>query len=438
MVEAIPLLAIACVREPPVAPEPARVLVDVPRAEQTQTPAELWAELGTRRARATAAHRAQAWADAISGWRSTLELVPDHAGMRYNLACALARSGDATAALDQLEAIARMRIAMPIAQDPDLASLHADPRWARVVDTMSRAQEPGGVKHSRTAIELPGFHAEGIAWDSDGERLLLGGIVGQSLVAVRDAKVVPFATPAPTCSVFGVAIDPQRSRVWATCSAVAQGKVLPEPKGWAALLSFGFDGTPYDRLVLDDGREHLLGDLAIADDGVVYATDTVGGGVVAGKKGAAALDVVLAPGSLPSPQGIVALGDTLIVADYAVGLVRIADLRMTVLEPPPDTTLRGIDGLARHDDTLVAVQNGTMPARILRIDLAKQARAVERVTTLLVPDPADGEPTIASTSGDELRIMQTDRWDRVFDAEGRPRADVTIASPVVLRLPWPR
>lgn len=435
-VKAIAILAIACERGGDTSVvAPAANLEDVARAEPTKSPAEVWKDVGARREHAIRAHRGEAWSDAIAGWRSVRELVPDHAGTRYNLACALARSGDAASALGELEAVARMGIAMPVGEDPDLASLHGDPRWVRVVDAMAKAQVPGGAKHTREVVELAGFHAEGLAWDRRGERLLLGGIVGQSIAVVKGAEVETFATPSPVCSVLGVAVDMARERVVATCSAMPQGRTLPETPGWAAVLSYGLGGTPQLRLLLDDGGTHLLGDLAIADDGRVFATDTTGGGVVV--TDGDALRFVVEPGTLPSPQGIVAIGDRLVVSDYAMGLVAIDGDRVTVLEPPPDTTLRGIDGLARHGDTIVAVQNGTTPARILRIDLDR-AHEIERVTTVLVPDPADGEPTLASVDGDTLRIMQTDRWDRVFDAEGRPRKDVTIARPVILRMPWPQ
>jgi tetratricopeptide (TPR) repeat protein len=78
-------------------------------------------------------------------YRQTLEiqrriLGPDHpqtAGTKYNLACNLALSGHREEALavlrDALDHGLRRRDALGLAQDSDLQSLHADPRFAALV-----------------------------------------------------------------------------------------------------------------------------------------------------------------------------------------------------------------------------------------------------------------------------------------------------------------
>jgi tetratricopeptide (TPR) repeat protein len=62
---------------------------------------------------------------------------------KYNLACAYARIGDKTKALDLLEAVAAgPGLPGPIANDPDLASLSGEPRFQKLVAAAKLAAEP--------------------------------------------------------------------------------------------------------------------------------------------------------------------------------------------------------------------------------------------------------------------------------------------------------
>ena len=300
----------------------------------------------------------------------------------------------------------------------------------------------------REPIALPDFFAEGLAWDRSHERLLLAGIVDQSIVAVDLRGGVPrrFAAPVRGWSVFGVAIDPSRELVWAACAAVPQGRTLPGDVGRAGLFAFalGDGAAKLERLTpANDGVTHLFGDLAIGTGGNVYVTDTTGGGVFSSAVDHDDLRVVVPAGTFRSVQGIVVLdATTLVVADYSAGLVGVTldDLGVArdvaVIERPAEVDLRGIDGLALRGRSIAAVQNGANPPQVLRIELSDDAKRIESAAVLLVPEPADGEPTLASFVDDEVWVTQTDRWDRVFDKDGRPRAAVPIAAPVVLRIPW--
>lgn len=296
------------------------------------------------------------------------------------------------------------------------------------------------------SIAAPGLFGEGLAWDPKGDRILVGGIVGQEIVAsTKDGtQVQRFAAPSRGWSVFGLAVDHERELVWASCAAVPQGRTLPSDVGRAGLFAFALeDGKQvHERLTPEgDGAQHLFGDLALFGDGRVVVTDTLGGGVFATKADDDALAVVAAAGTFPSPQGVVAIdARTLVVADYSAGLVRVrldeagTASATDVIPPPEGEDLRGIDGLAHRGHVLVAVQNGAVPHRILRVELAPTLDAIARVEVLQSIAPPAGEPTLATVVGDTVWVMQTDRWDRVFAKDGRPQPDVTIAAPTILRL----
>lgn len=74
--------------------------------------------------------------------RRGIELMPDDPTWRYNHACSLARRGERSAALDELDRAVSMGYRRPdeIAADADLKTLSADPRFK---DLVERARRPG-------------------------------------------------------------------------------------------------------------------------------------------------------------------------------------------------------------------------------------------------------------------------------------------------------
>ena len=80
-------------------------------------------------------------------------------------------------------------------------------------------------------------------------------------------------------------------------------------------------------LLPPDDQQHVLGDVALDAHGSVFATDARTGGVYMVREGSDALEAVLEPGTLVSPQGLCFFGENqrLVVADYTIGLL-VVDL----------------------------------------------------------------------------------------------------------------
>src|SRR5215469_17043269 len=97
------------------------------------TDASGWEKLGTDDL------QAGKYAEAIPALQKALDSgYPAQIG-KYNLACAYARNGDKQKALDLLEAVAAgPGLPGPIANDPDLARLVAEPRFQKLVATAKR------------------------------------------------------------------------------------------------------------------------------------------------------------------------------------------------------------------------------------------------------------------------------------------------------------
>ena len=214
-----------------------------------------------------------------------------------------------------------------------------------------------------------------------------------------------------------MAIDARRRILWALTAATAQAKgVAAADLGATALLRIDLEtGKVLARHAPPaDGTKRQLGDLTVGPDGAVYASNSLGGEIWRLGPGAKSLDRLVSSPELGSPQGLAMAADgrRLLVADYSSGL-HVVDLASGAVSPvviPQDVTLLGVDGLARSGQTLIAVQNGVAPQRLLRLWPTPDGKRLTRVETLAANLPDLDEPTSGAMRGDDFVFVARSQW----------------------------
>ncbi|HWA58400.1 MAG TPA: hypothetical protein VG692_14160, partial [Gemmatimonadales bacterium] len=140
---------------------------------------------------------------------------------------------------------------------------------------------------------------------------------------------------------------------------------------------------------------------------------------------------------LRSPQGIVPDGPRLLVADYSLGITAI-DLSsgaVRTLTPPAQGTVLGIDGLVRlNERQLIGIQNGTTPARVVRLTLSPDGTAIDRVEAIDRYLPEASEPTQGMVTGGSYVYVANSPWSN-YDDDGTVKAGARWPRPLLLRLP---
>jgi sugar lactone lactonase YvrE len=209
--------------------------------------------------------------------------------------------------------------------------------------------------------------------------------------------------------------------------------------GRAAVLAFDLrTGRPAGRYEVEpDGATHVVGDLTVARDGRVYATDSRAPVIYRVPLDGDTLERFAESDLLLSAQGLVLAPDerTLYVADYARGILRV-DLRsraVALLEAADTALVLGIDGLSRHGAELIGIQNGVTPHRVVRLSLDRSSRRVTRTEVLERAHPAHQEPTLGVVVGDDLFYIANSQWER-YGEDGRARDPAALEPTVVLRL----
>ena len=375
--------------------------------------------------------RAQAKSNDYGGLHETLlQLAPALPGsptIAYELAASAAKLGHPDEAIAGLTRLADAGLTYDLAADADFASLAERADFPALRERLVANRNAIGASMRVMSFASADAIPESLAWDARTKRLFVSGIRQCEIRVVADptrAGATDRRFARLPSSVFALGIDATRHRLWATIATVAQadgcGEGSPKAERTALLALDLRSGRVLQRI--EAGLPGVLGDLLVADDGTVYVTESVHGAVLRLRPGASAFDRLDVAGEFTSPQtpALSADGRTLIVPDYARGIARL-DLGTCPCAARwpangPGVFSAGIDGLVRDGDTLLAVQNGTSPPRVIRFadDLARQ-QVLESGT------PGFGEPTHAIVVGRALWFIADVGWDR-FEESGKRKA----------------
>jgi sugar lactone lactonase YvrE len=359
-------------------------------------------------------------------------LIPNHPGLillRARVAAADDRPG---AAVGQLARYAEAGLTLDLDHDAALSALAGTPGYAAVTETIAANRAPVGADRLTPLASVPGtVLVESLVRDETRARWLVSQVAGRTIIAVDDrGTVTPFLVPdARVSGVLGLVRDPSNDTVWATTTALppaTAGRSEPAPGSALLRIDMASGRITAAYPAPDDGRDRTLGDLTMGTDGTLFVADATAGEVLRLRPGAAALDPLVAAGTLGSPQGMVVTPDgaALIVADYSSGLWRI-DLStggVTLLSAPADASLVGIDGLTTDGRSLYAIQNGTTPQRVLKLVPDTGWTRLAAVSTLAANLPVLDEPTTGLVHQGRLVFVSRSQW-RDFADDGSLRSD---------------
>jgi len=400
-------------------------------------------ELGRQ---AVAAAQAGDHAAAADLLRKALALRPNHPGLTYRYAKESARAGRNDDAIEALGNYAAMGLIADAGTDADFANLTRDPRFAALRAQFADNAKPKGTIAITATIAEPQILAEGIAFDSVSRRLYVGSVHKRKIIAVgQDAKAYDFVPAAAhgLNGAFGLALDTARGSLWSASSAVPQVAGLTGvDRNRTGIFEFAAaDGSLKKKVLLtDDGKEHVIGDLAISPAGDIYASDSSSPVIYRLAAGGISLEPFVTGDAFHSLQGLAFSPDAskLAVADYSSGIhiVDVASRALALMQMPARTTLHGIDGFVRYGRDLIGVQNGIEPQRVVLLRMNPAWTEVEGLDVLAANLPEMDEPTLAALDGDALLVIGNGQWSR-FAGDGSIKGDQQFAPTRIVRLKLP-
>jgi len=354
-------------------------------------------------------------------------------------------AADTDAVHRALDAYAALGLGKDLPNDHRFAGLTAMPRFAAVAAAHRGNRAP--LVRSRVVAHLDDstFWPEGVDYDSRTDRYYVASVRHRTIAEMANGKLERELWPRDLPgigAVLGVRVDAQRGVLWATLAGIPQMHGFTRKDSTiAALVRVRLaDGTIERRWDLPPAPlGHTLGDLAIDPLGNVFVTDSNDPVLYLLRAGGDSLEKITSPyfrslqGVAPLPNGSIAY-----VADYSHGLLRIdvTTHGVTRLADPPGATTVGCDGIILDRGSIIAVQNGVEPARIMRFVLDSSGTQITRADVLDRNVAIANEPTIGTLAHGEFVYVANSQWEK-YDDRGNRKPERALTAPVLLAVPLP-
>jgi len=386
------------------------------------------------RAELVSAYQAEDYSAMQFAAQKALIARPEYPGALFNLALAYTLNGNHSDSLRILRRLTDKGVDFGVAEMDEFSALHDLAGWDSYRAGAEALSETVGNAEIISTYDDADFVPEGIAIDDEGH-LILGSI--------RDGQIVKLSSEPelllerdPHWSVFGMRFHADGG-LWFASAAVPQLANVGDEQGKTGLFRFDAAAGKITKAAIlpQYEPEQVLGDLLIADDNTIYATDSLTGAIYRYYIDSNEFETLVERGKLGSPQGLVLDegGGYLYVADYIGGLYRVStqDGSLVRLRVAASISDFGIDGLYRYGDELIVIQNGMRPHRVLALQLSENGLAIASSRMLASNLKAFDEPTLGVVRGDEFFFIANSHWNR-FDRENQlPEG---LSGPIVLKL----
>ena len=346
-------------------------------------------------------------------------------------------------------------------KDGDLKEILSDEAGQQLLAQMKQKNQP--IEKTEFVCSLPQAdtmpediaYIKGVGAKSEGE-FIVSSIQHHTLYRVSLPKAgskectmqeLPLPYEAKRWPTLAVSADPKRKVLWMTANAMPGFSGFPkEDEGKAVLFEVdASSGKVLHRYTPETSGPAVLGDMQITNHGTVYVTDSMGGGVyrLRGNPDTAKLEKIADGLFSPQTPALSRDGKRLFVADYSMGIAVIdltaaPDAKVNYLPHPENVAVVALDGLYLSGDSLIGIQNGTEPVRILRLNLNHAQTEITGAEVIEQNTERMGDPTHAVPVDGWFYVSANVGWSKVDDDTGKLRDGEKFTPPVLLRFPMPK
>ncbi len=344
--------------------------------------------------------------------KGLLSTAGDKCSVNYVLARTLAYGGQYRQAFSTLQDVIDLNVGLDPSNDDVFRRLRGTNEYKLLIRQVHDDTPP--VTNSKLAftVDAPQLMPEGIAYEPHRRHFYLGSTWNHTIVD---------CTPMGECTsltqngqeglfeVLGVKGDPRDRSIWAVSNSAKEVGL------------FHFEAPTGDLIqkytISLTGERHYFNDLAISSKGDVFVTDTQAGAVYWVKAPAGKLEIFDPNLKVPNANGIALSddGNTLYVASFPDGItvVDLASKTSHAIKHPADLCLGGIDGLSYYKGNLVAIQNGIMTPRVVRMKLTPDLREIAAFKVLERRNPLFDGITTGAIADDAFYFMANTQLDKV-------------------------
>jgi len=294
---------------------------------------------------------------------------PDSCWVMNELARTWAAGQQYPETIQWLTKIADLGVGLDASRDPLYKALHGTREFEAVLQRTRASIGLVATSHEAFRIEEGDLTPESEAYDP-ASRSFYFGSMRKGVIVRCDENGLCERFAEGLGSVLGVKIS--GGRLWAVSNS----------SGESALVEFEIPSGKLRHKYVVPGKGHQLNDIALAANGDVFATDTQGSAIWKLRPGAPGLERFLPGLKFRFANGIAISRDgaTLYVSNYPDG-ISVVDVKTgtrEALRHPAGLCLALVDGLYTYGRSLIAIQNSSMAPRVIRLDLSRDLKAIER------------------------------------------------------------
>lgn len=370
-----------------------------------------------RQARQT--YQAKDYPAYLAAMQAVVQLRPDNPNLKYNFAGAQALAGNPSEALALLAQLAAMGLVYDAAADDDFISIKELEAYKNILQKFEQNKARHGNSTVAFKLSEKDLITESVAYDPLTATFYISSVHKRKIVSRNKAgEIRNFATrEVGLWAALGMKVDAKRRVLWVCSAAVPEMQDYQQAEeGHSGVFAFDLKSGRVIRKYLPAhvSQPHVLGDLTLSAKGEVYISDSQTPAIYRILPTQSEMEVFLTSDLLRSPQGLALSDDEkfLFIADYSAGLfvVELATRRLERLRIAENIACTTIDGMYFYKNSLLAIQNGFKPQRVVRFFLSPQFNQVERYEVIAANHPAFNEPTLGVLVKNNFYFVANSQW----------------------------
>ncbi len=350
------------------------------------------------------------------------QTAPDRCAVVDEIARTWAFAGQYPETIAALRDVVALNAGFDIARDKVFAKLKGAPQFEALVEQARQATPP--VRTSQPAFKIPegDLVPENLAYDPATREFFFGSTTKNKIVRCNSSGICkPFATGLGT--VLGLKVDPLTRTLWATSNS-------SNSTNESGLFHYDLASGKLIRKFTLTGA-HIFNDLVVTKAGDVFVTDTRAGAVYRLSHTSGDLEILPGAEKLTAANGIALSPDEtrLYVASFGDGISIIDPVsgKTQPIARPPNACLAYIDGLYAYGRSLIAIQNGPMTPRVVRLHLDSTRDRIVRLEVLERRNPIFDGVTTGVLTGRDFYFVANMQDDKPAGARFDPLTVLRIA-----------
>lgn len=342
-------------------------------------------------------------------------LRPSHPTYTYNLAAAYALNNEKEKAVSALGKLLLMNNTVDFEKDADFDNLKNTSEFEKVIQLKSELEK--SIKNSEKVISLieKDLHPEGLIYLPK-KKIWLASSIRKKKIVVFDFKTGQCSDwfTESNFSVFAMKPDAKEKYLWVATAAMPEMVGFSkEIEGKAEVLKIDISTRKIVKRFPMEGN-HVFGDLILDKNGTVYVSDSGEAKIYSISNDAMSVWLDLKTEAF-NLQGLTFNKDQskIYIADYLKGIL-VIDVsnpqNRNWLDFPKGMTVKGIDGLVFHENSLFAIHNGVKPIRLIQYDLNENQKEISSFKVIDHNRPEFDEPALVTINNNTLYFFSNSPW----------------------------